>query len=164
MRQRIVAEKCVSGFDAPSDLIYTRREEMSASLGTSQPEPDAGSDRTAETEAALMGRRHFLGLSIFLWLVPLIVSWGLFIFSWGDFEYLGFWGVLHAGPLLSMLSGNVSNSELLICVILFDAAFLVAISMIYRSQSFRLGLPLLFTLIGWYLWAAYDFLKHLHIA
>ncbi|QDV16362.1 hypothetical protein Pan153_09890 [Gimesia panareensis] len=137
---------------------------MSAQQRTSPPESDQHSDRTAETEEELRWRRHCLGLAIFLWAFPLCVSWGLVIFSLGDLEFLGFWGIMHAGPLLSVFSGNVSNSQLLISTILSDAAFLITVVMIYRYQAFRLGAPLLFALIGWYFWAGYDFVKHLHIA
>lgn len=135
---------------------------MSDQQETGQPDPP--SDRTAEAEEELRWRRHCLGLAVFLWAFPLCVSWGLFVVSFGDFEMLGFWGIMHGGPLLFLFTSNGSNSQLLFFTILFDAAFLVSVVMIYRNRAFRLGVPFLLALIGWYLWAGYDFLKHLHIA
>lgn len=135
---------------------------MSDQQETGQPDPPSG--RTAEAEEELSLRRHCLGLAVFLWAFPLCVSWVLFVVSFGDFEMLGFWCVLHGGPLLSVFTRNASNSQLLISTIIFDVVFLVSVLMIYRSQALRLGVPFLLALLGWYLWAGYDFVKHLHFA
>lgn len=105
----------------------------------------------------------FLGIAVGIWAFPLLISWGLFLFSLGDSEYLGFWVISRIGPFDLLLS---SISEYWLCVfsLIMDIAFVAAIFKIIRSQRFQYSIFVLLGILAWYIWGLIIFVNSIHIA